>query len=1072
MNCKITRRQLFKGGGVAVASLSMAAGLGFDLQATASAVKELRIKNVKGIPTVCPYCGSGCGLLVYSERDASGKFIKLLSVEGDPDNPINQGKACAKGSSMFNLREIYDPETGKQMINPKRVQKPMYRAPGSEKWEEKEWDWMLDKIAEKVKDTRDSSFIHKEKIADGSEIIVNRTEKIASIGGSPLDNEECYVLTKMMRSLGVVYLETQARLCHSPSVGGLAPSFGRGVMTNHMIDMRNTDCALVMGSNIAENHPMGMKWLLHARENRGAKIIAVDPRYTRTAAVADLYAPMRSGTDIAFLGGMVKYIIDNGLYLKDYVVNYTNAAMLIKDEYDFKDGLFVGYNSEKRSYDTTNWDYKYDASGTIAKDETLQDPHCVFQLMKKHYSRYDIDTVCRITGTPKNKYLEVLKTFCATGAANKTGTICYAMGITQHTVGSQNIRAFAVVQLLLGNIGRAGGGINALRGENNVQGATDMALLYHYIPGYISSPTSSAANKDLLSFVKAVTPGAAKLPATTMDEFRNAVKAGIPYSGWKVNTSKWVVSLLKAWYGDAAHKDNGFAYDYLPKRTATKDYSHMPMFEAMYKGEIDGLFVNGTNPVVGGPDANKEQEALTKLKWAVVIDLWLHETADFWTYQAWERPTKNDNVKTLSPKDINTEVFFLPAAAVYEKEGTAASTGRWVQFRWKGADPVGESKADLWIYNELEKRIKKLYATSTRVEDEPITKLTWNYDEHPGAEEPDVLKVANELCGFNVADGKPVEGFAKLADDGSTACGCWVYCGATTWKDGKFLYKTQLRQKEDPSGLGLYPNWSWAWPMNRRIVYNRCSVQPDGVTPWPGDEKRRLVWWDPTKPADATKPDVLGTWAGVDVPDFIKGNGPASPAFKDPFIMLPEGKGVLFASSKGAMKEGPFPEHYEPWESPLEPIINKQSMNPATKVIQPDKHGKSDKYPIIATTFRLVEHWQTGALTRNLPWLAELMPNMFVELSEELAREKGIENGQNTIISTPRGDIEAIACVTKRWKPFILDGRTVHQIGMPWQFGFKGYATGDPANRLTPIVGDANTMIPEYKAWLCDIRRA
>jgi len=1072
MNRMITRRQFFKGGGAALATVSIASTLGYDMEATASSVKQLRIKNVKGVPTVCPYCGSGCGLLVYSERDASGKFIKLLSVEGDPDNPINQGRACAKGSSMFNLREIYDPETGKQMINPKRVQKPLYRAPGSDKWEEKDWDWVLDKIAAKVKETRDSSFIHKEKLADGSEVIVNRTEKIASIGGSPLDNEECYILSKMMRSLGVVFLDTQARLCHSPSVGGLAPSFGRGVMTNSMVDMKNTDCALVMGSNIAENHPIGMKWLLEARQKRGAKIISVDPRYTRTAAVADLYVPMRSGTDIAFLGGMIKYILDNELYLKDYVVNYTNAAMLIKDEFDFKDGLFVGYNAEKRSYDTANWDYKYDAGGTIMKDETLQDPQCVFQLMKKHYSRYDIDTVCKITGTPKNKYLEVLKLFCATGAPNKVGNIMYAMGITQHTVGSQNIRAFAVVQLLLGNIGRAGGGINALRGENNVQGATDMALLYQYIPGYITSPMSSANHKDLVNYLKAVTPGAAKLPINTMDDLRAAVKAGIPYSGWRLHSSKWVVSMLKAWYGEACNKDNDYAYHYMPKRNATKDYSHMMMFEAMYKGEIDGLFINGTNPVVGGPNANKEQEALTKLKWAVVVDLWLHETADFWTYQGWERPTKNPNVKTLTPKDIQTEVFFLPAAAVYEKEGTAASTSRWVQFRWKGADPVGESKADLWIYNELQKRIKKLYAGSKRVEDEPITKLTWDYDGHPGADEPDVLKVANELCGFNVADGKPVEGFGKLADDGSTTCGCWVYCGASTWKDGKFVYKTQLRQKEDPSGLGLFPNWSWAWPMNRRIVYNRCSVQPDGVTPWQGDEARRLVWWDPTKPADATKPDVLGTWAGVDVPDFIKGNGPTSAAFKDPFIMLPEGKGMLFASIKNPMKEGPFPEHYEPWESPLEPIVNKQSLNPASKIIEPDKHGTSDKYPIIATTFRLVEHWQTGALTRNLPWLAELMPNMFVEISEELAREKGIENGKNLIVSTPRGDIEAIACVTKRWKPYILNGKTVHQIGMPWQYGFKGYATGDPANRLTPVIGDANTMIPEYKAWLCDIRRA
>ncbi|MEQ8236542.1 MAG: formate dehydrogenase-N subunit alpha, partial [Syntrophomonadaceae bacterium] len=1058
MDSKLTRRQFFKGGGMALASTAMASGLGFDLQATATAVKQLRIKNVKGIPTVCPYCGSGCGLLVYSERDAAGKFVKLLSVEGDPDNPINRGCACAKGSSMFNLREIYDPETGEQKINPKRVQKPMYRAPGSDKWVEKDWDWILDRIAERIKETRDNSFVGKEKAADGTEMIVNRTEKIASIGGSALDNEECYLLSKLMRSLGVVYLETQARLCHSSSVGGLAPSFGRGVMTNSMVDLKNTDVALIMGSNMAENHPIGMKWLGEARCNRNTKIIHVDPRFTRTSSVSDLYCPLRSGTDIAFLGGMIKYILDNGLYHKDYVVNYTNAASLIKDEFTFKDGLFSGYDESKRTYATASWDYQYDAEGKILRDETLQDPHCVFQLMKKHYERYDIDTVCNITGTPKDKYLQVLKLFCSTGAPDKCGSIMYAMGITQHSVGSQNIRAFAMVQLLLGNIGRPGGGINALRGENNVQGATDMALLYHYIPGYIASPQANAANKNLVSYLKAVTPGAAKLQAGTMEDFRAAVQSGIPYSGWRLHSSKWVVSMLKAWYGQAANEDNDFGYHYLPKRVAGKDYSHMYLFEAMYKGEIEGLFVNGSNPVVGGPDANKEQQALTKLKWMVMIDLWQHETADFWALDAWERPVEGDKVPKLTPKDIQTEVFFLPACAVYEKEGTAASTSRWVQYRWKGADPAGESKPDLWIYNELAKKVKKLYANSNRPEDEPITKLTWDYEGPAGAEEPDVLKVANELCGFNIADGKPVEGFAKLADDGSTACGCWIYCGATTWQDGKMVYKAKLRKQDDPSGLGLFPSWAWAWPMNRRIVYNRASVQPDGVSAWPGDESRRLVWWDANKAPDPAKPEVLGTWTGFDVPDFIKTNGPSSAAFKDPFIMLPEGKGILFASAKGAMKDGPFPEHYEPWESPIKPIINKQALNPATKVIEPGKQGKADKYPIIGTSFRVVEHWQTGALTRNLPWLAELMPNMFVELSEELAMEKGISNGDKVIISTPRGDVAAYACVTKRWKPFVVNGENVHEIGLSWQYGFRGFATGDPANRLTPLIGCPNVV--------------
>ncbi len=829
-------------------------------------------------------------------------------------------------------------------------------------------------------------------------------------------------------------------------------------MTNHIVDLKNTDCALIMGSNAAENHPISMKWLLRAREQRGAKIIHVDPRYTRTSAKADIYAPLRSGTDIAFLGGMIKYIIDNEKYHKEYVLAYTNASYLVKDEYGFEDGLFSGYDTENRKYDVSSWDYQYDENGLPKKDPTLQNPRCVFQLMKQHYERYDIDTVCQITGTPRKKYLEVLEAYSATGAPNKTGNIMYAMGITQHTVGSQNVRAFAIVQLLLGNMGRPGGGVNALRGENNVQGATDMALLFHIIPGYIDSPTNGADNKDLLSFIRKATPGAAKLQFNSLDEFRQLVAAGFPNSGFKINTSKWMVSLLKAWWGDAANADNDYAYHYMPKRDANKNYSHIAMFEAMHKGEMDGLFVNGTNPVVGGPNANKEQEALAKLKWMVSIDLWLNETADFWTYPAWQRPVENENVPKLTAADIQTEVFFLPAASVYEKEGTAAQTGRWVQYRWQGADPLGESKADLWIYNELGKRIKALYAGSSKPEDKPITELAWNYDDEHGHD--DILKVAAELCGFNVADGLPVEGFANLKDDGSTACGCWVYCGAMTYKDGEVIYKPKLRDNKDNSkeGLGLFSNWAWAWPVNRRIVYNRCSISPDGVTPWPGDEKRVLIRWD----------GEAGSWVGDDVCD----TGKTSPPDKAlPFIMRPEGMGCFFAA-KASMKDGPFPEHYEPWESPTANMMNKQNLNPATKVWEPDKQGTPDKYPIIATTYRVVEHWQTGALTRNLPWLAELMPDMMIEMSEELARERGIKNGRKVIISTTRGDIEAVACVTKRFKPFNIHGQKVHEIGLLWHYGFKGFATGDPANRLTPHIGCANTMIPEYKAFLCDVRRA
>ena len=833
-------------------------------------------------------------------------------------------------------------------------------------------------------------------------------------------------------------------------MAGLSPSFGRGAMTNHVVDLKNTDFALIMGSNAAENHPVTMKWLTKARLERGAKIIHVDPRFTRTSQVADLYAPLRSGTDIAFLGGMVKYIIDNERYHKDYVVNYTDAPFIVKEGFSFHDGLFSGYNPEKGQYDNSSWDYEVDEEGKFVSDPTLQHPRCVFQLMKKHYSRYDIDTVCNITGTPKNKYLRVLEMYTQSGAPDKTGNIMYAMGTTQHTVGTQNVRSYAVIQLLLGNMGRPGGGVNALRGENNVQGSTDQALLFHIIPGYITSPSNSPAHKNLEAFLAKETPK----------------------TGFKVNQPKWVVSLLKAWYGDAAQPNNDFAYHYIPKREADKNYSHIAMFEAMHRGELDGLFIWGGNPVVGGPHANKEQEAMCNLKWLVAADLWLTESADFWTYQAWDRPASETKVKKRTPADIKTEVFFLPAAAVYEKEGTAANTGRWVQYRGKAAEPVGDSMPDLWFIYEIGKRLQAAYANSKDPKDEPIKYMTWG--PYGDGHEPSVVEVGLEMNGYYVDDPrKPVPAFAKLAADGSTACGNWIYCGQMTTKEnGELDYKPMWRDNKDNSktGLGLYSNWSWCWPVNRRVLYNRCSVQPDGVTPWPGDEKRQLIGWDPLAVSDPLT-GKLGKWVGDDVPDFNTALAPTEPGGINPYIMRPEGKGCLFAA-KASTKDGPFPEHYEPWESPFPNLMSKQQNNPAIKVWEPDKQANPDQYPIIGTTYRVVEHWQTGALTRNLPWLAELMPNMFVEMSEQLAKIKGIRNGDKVIITTIRGDVEAVACVTKRFKPFVVDGRTVHQIGTVWHFGFNGYAKGDPANRLTPHIGDANTMIPEYKAWLCDVRRA
>lgn len=805
-------------------------------------------------------------------------------------------------------------------------------------------------------------------------------------------------------------------------------------MTNHFIDMKNTDCALIIGSNTAENHPMSFKWLTEAREKRGAKIINVDPRFTRTSARSDIYAPLRSGTDIAFIGGMMNYILENKLYHEEYLRWFTNATFIVADSYDFNDGLFSGYDLAKRKYDKSQWAFKKTEDDQYEKDMTMEDPRCVLQLMKKHYARYDIDTVCKITGTPKNKFLEVAKAYAATGAPDKVGTILYAMGTTQHTVGTENVRSYAMLQLLLGNIGRAGGGVNALRGESNVQGSTDWALLFHIIPGYINSPEAQK-HPDYATFLAKETPK----------------------TGFKVNTPKWVASLLKSYWMD---DDPEKSYHYLPKRIDGKQYAHIALFEAMYNKEIEGLFIWGSNPIVGGPNANKEQAALANLKWMVAIDLWQTETSEFWSYKAMDRPTDNDVYKIKRPEEIDTEVFFLPACSSYEKDGSISNSGRWMQYRWKAVDPVGESKADLEIAHMLMRRLKKLYEGSTKPQDEPITRLTWDYGD---SDHPDINKVARDINGFEIVNGKPGKqllNFTKLKDDGTTSCAIWIYSGCYPEDTGNPEKDYLARRRDnrdvgysDVKPIGSYLNWAWCWPINRRIIYNRCSSTPEGQ-PW--DMDRVSIFWD----GDA--------WVGNDIPDFGKNKDPNGPGGRNAFIMRPEEVGCLYSTCN----EGPLPEHYEPWESPVKNLLGSQEFNPVVIEWEPDKRGTSDKYPIVGTTYRVTEHWQSGVMTRMQPWLAELVPNVFVELSEQLARAKGIKNGREVIISTTRGDIKAVACVTKRIKPMNIQGQEVHHIGVIWHFGFNGYATGDPANRLTPHIGDGNTLIPEYKAWLCDIRRA
>jgi formate dehydrogenase major subunit len=826
-------------------------------------------------------------------------------------------------------------------------------------------------------------------------------------------------------------------------------------MTNHFCDFKNADVIMAIGSNNAENHPVTMAWVQESRA-KGGKYIVVDPRFTRSAALADIYAPLRSGTDLAFYGGLMKYIMDNDLWQKEYVTNYTNAAFLVNPGFKFNeaDGLFSGWDEATRSYATDTWAYQVDsevpwdtsATGPFAwtkapgvpkfaplvnkiakKDMTLQDPNCVWQLMQKHYARYTPELVTSVTGCPQDKLLEVYEAFAATGAPAKAGTILYAMGQTQHTNGSQNVRAMAVVQLLLGNIGIAGGGINALRGEANVQGSTDMGVLSNSLPSYMNAPTQ-AKHPSLAAWLETETIA----------------------NGYWSNKPKFFISALKEIYGPYATAENDYAYDMLPKLNAI-NHTHIGVFESIDTGIVKGMLCWGQNPAVGGPNATFERAMMAKLDWLVTVDLWETETAGFW---------KAPGVKSA---DIQTEVYMLPAAAHFEKQGSIANSGRWIQWRYKAISPPGEAKDDFEIMNDLFKKLKELYTTDGGPNPEQITKLYWPYETDGKA---DITKVAQGINGYTVADDKLVKNFTLLTADGSTACGCWIYSGYYNNNDAlsdPTKQPTGSRVKDDPSGLGLFPGWSFSWPVNRRVVYNRASADVAGK-PWNAD--KMLVSWDGTK------------WDHNDVPDFgfqtVAPDGTITPIPPNTtaFIMNAEGTARLFAAG---MKDGPLTEHYEPFESPAKNLINGGQSTPnltfaKAKSVKP---GDPKKYPIVCTTYRMTEHWQTGGMTRNVPWLAEAMPKMFVEMSLELAKEKGIANADQVRVFNDRGSIEMVAMVTPRFKPFTIDGKTVHQVGMPWHWGYaSGYTTGAIANDLTPNVGDANSSIPEYKAYLVNVEKA
>lgn len=1001
---KLTRRTFLK----TMAAGAVAAGCweGNSAVPTITAETKYRLKDTSVTTSLCIHCSLGCGLLVFA------KDGRITHTEGEPDNPNNEAGLCAKGAS---LTEVY--------TSPRRIKNVLYRAPYATEWQEVEWEWAIPQIAKRIKESRDKAFTREE-----NGVTVNRAERIAVFGGSSNNSDENYLLNKFGRALGVVRMDQQARTCHSSSVYSIASCVGRGSMTNSLTDIANTDMALIVGTNPAEAYPGLMKFLNRARE-KGATLIHVDPRYTMTSRVADFYAKLRPGTDIAFANGLVNYMLANDKIFKEYVVHYTNASYLTRPDYTFDDGHFSGWNEEKRAYDTASWDVVRDAEGMPVRDLTLQDPACVYQQMKKFYSRYTPEVVNKITGMDVDSFNKIAEMYSTTAGPDKVGTFIYSLGLTQHSHGVQNIRAYSILQLLLGNIGFPGGGINAVRGESNVQGSTDNSILYHSIPGYMNAPT--VKNHDFESFVKYVSK---------------------PDSWWATgnNARKYVVSMFKAWWGDAATAENNFAYDYFPKRTG--HHSYMEIFDDIYNDKLDGAFVMGMNPILSAPNASKTHSGLEKLDWMVYSDIFLSESTDFW------KSPLNDATK------IKTEVFVLPAPGPMEKHGAIVNTSRMIQFRYKAVEPLYDSVEDAVQLGLIVEELKKLYREDPNaVFPDPIVNLTWDYNDANG--KYDIEKTFYEMNGVDLTTGKPLDGFAKLKDDGTTTSGNWVYCGMYD-AEGNNLARRKTLDK-DKSGIGLNKDWAWVWPMNRRILYNRASCDLNGV---PYNEKKALIRWDTT----------AKRWTGPDVPDFPATRAPSDRLGDAPFFMNPHGTGYLF-SFNGTIVDGPLPEHYESFESPVRNIMGRAQYTPPIVKCESDLDLRSDvddnAFPHVCTTIRLTEHYQTGNVTRKMLHLVEAAPEAFIELDPVLAKEKGIKNGEVIEISSIRGKLNIKAFVTPRLQPYDINGKTVHVLGLIWNFGFVGedpmskLGINQNSNMLTAAVGDPNSRISEYKSFKVNVKR-
>jgi formate dehydrogenase major subunit len=847
-------------------------------------------------------------------------------------------------------------------------------------------------------------------------------------------------------------------------VPGLGTSFGRGGATNFQQDLANADCIVIEGSNMAECHPVGFQWVMEARE-RGAHVIHVDPRFTRSSAVARDYVPIRVGTDAVFLGALINHVLQGGHEFREYVAAYTNAATLVGDEFrdtEELDGLFSGWDEASGSYDTSTWRYAEgeregaptDAAATgeqshgahgarvrhsqSESDPTLEHPRCVFQVLKRHYARYTPELVQRTCGIAPEQFHRVADAIVRNSGRERTTAFVYSVGWTQHTTGVQLIRSASILQLLLGNIGRPGGGIMALRGHASIQGSTDIPTLYNILPGYLPMPH---AGRD-----------------ATLDDYCDA---NTPPAGFWGHTREYTVSLLKAWWGEHATAENDFCFDRLPR--IDDDHSTYPTVMAMRDGDVEGYFVMGENPTVGSANGKVQRLGMANLKWLVVRDLQLIESATSW------KDGPEIETGELRTEEIGTEVFFLPAASHTEKAGTFTNTQRLLQWRHKAVEPPQDCRSELHFMFHLGRRIRERLASSTQERDRAILDLTWDYPTSGPTEDPSAEAVLKEISGYTLADGRAVSGYTELKDDGSTASGCWIYCGCYADEVNQ-----PARRKPGSEQSWVAPEWGWAWPMNRRVLYNRASADLDG-RPW--SERKKLIWWDAEQ----------GRWTGDDVPDFKATMAPdyrppegatAEDALRgdDPFVMQADGKGWLYAPS--GLIDGPLPAHYEPHESPVRnPVYGVQS-NPTRQLLERDDNryhpsaGEpgADVFPFEVMTYRIAEHHTAGGMSRFLPHLAELAPEFFVEVSPELAALRGLEHAGWATIITMRTAIEARVLVTDRIPQRTIDGRVVHTVGLPYHWGPNGIARGDAANDVMPIVLDRNTHISEFKAATCDVR--